>query len=42
MSASRESYGEKNFKQLIQEVGSKAAQGDFAVRHAFEREVIFD
>ena len=41
MSASRESYGEENLKQLIQDVGSKAVQVDFAVRHAFEREVFF-
>ena len=42
ISARRESCGEENLKQLIQDVGSKAAQRDFAVRHSFEREVIFD
>ena len=42
MSASRESYGEENLKQLIQDAGSKAAQGDFAVRHALEIKIIFE
>ena len=42
MSATRESYGEENLKQLIQDVGSKAAQVDFAVRRAFEIKIIFE
>ena len=39
--ASQKSYGEENLKRLIQDIGSKAVQIDFAVRHTFEWEITF-
>ena len=39
--ASRESYGQENLKQLIQHIGSKTVEIDFAMQHVFEHDVTF-
>ena len=40
--ATRETHGEENLKELVQEITSRALQTDSALRHTFEREVTFD
>ena len=39
--ASRESFGEENLKQLIQNIDAKTVEIDFAKQHVFEQKVTF-